>query len=444
MARWSPGKDREFHDELFGAQAYDPFSRSYPGYLTIRRFADHAERHFHGARTVVDLGCGPGEITCELARRRPDVHFAGIDHSEAAIAAARSHAARLTLANVAFEVGDLERYRPSEPVDLILMFDAFHHVLDPTALLARLRPACPRIFLIEPSGTWLGGWDRRTDLDWLPATVRQIRERLEHQFGLTMAEAALGAGPIRRGEAAVTPAHHPDRSEPSGEPTEHRYTLTDFERLFAGSALEVRGTLAGLETYGLTPHAQSPLGDRLGDISYELVVKLEDALYEEGLDLGLKHWAILATPAEGTSGQVRPARRRVPPARSVPEPILPPYGVEYRRYDGPPAVRPGEAFHARLELVNTGWVPWDSRADRPVLLSYHWLNHHGRTVVQDGLRTPLSRVVGPGESVEAVLRAQAPDRAGRFTLAVDLVHEGAAWFSDEGVPPRREAVRVSR
>jgi len=64
--------------------------------------------------------------------------------------------------------------------------------------------------------------------------------------------------------------------------------------------------------------------------------------------------------------------------------------------------------------------------------------------VQDGLRTALSRVVGSGESVEAVLRAQAPDQAGRFTLAIDLVHEGAVWFSDEGAPPRWEAVRVSR
>jgi hypothetical protein len=34
--------DREFHDALFSPQQYDPFTFAYPGYLTIRRFADLA------------------------------------------------------------------------------------------------------------------------------------------------------------------------------------------------------------------------------------------------------------------------------------------------------------------------------------------------------------------------------------------------------------------
>jgi hypothetical protein len=45
----------------FGAQAHDPFSPSYPGYITIQRFADLAAAHLHDATRVLDLGCGPGE-----------------------------------------------------------------------------------------------------------------------------------------------------------------------------------------------------------------------------------------------------------------------------------------------------------------------------------------------------------------------------------------------
>ena len=41
-------------------------------------------------RTLVDLGCGPGEITCELARRHPSVAFTGFDHSPVAIERAGS------------------------------------------------------------------------------------------------------------------------------------------------------------------------------------------------------------------------------------------------------------------------------------------------------------------------------------------------------------------
>ena len=158
--------------------------RPTPAILTIRRFADHAERHFDAVRTVVDLGCGPGEITCELARRRPSVTFLGVDHSDVAIARARTHAARLGLTNVTFESGDIERFTPAGRVDLVVMFDAFHHALDANALVSRLQRSCDRFFLIEPAGTWLGQWDYRTDLDWVSIAIREIRERLEYQFGL--------------------------------------------------------------------------------------------------------------------------------------------------------------------------------------------------------------------------------------------------------------------
>jgi SAM-dependent methyltransferase len=446
-AAWSQASDREFHDRLFGAQDYDPFSRSYPGYLTIRRFADHAERHFDGVRTVVDLGCGPGEITCELARRRPDVAFAGVDHSEAAIARARVNAARLGLTNITFDAGDVERYEPREAIDLVVMFDAFHHVLDPAAFVSRMGARASRFFLIEPAGTWLGRWDRRADLDWIPATIRQMRERLEHQWALGSGLSALGGGSAPKGSGPACVSGPDPLTRAAGaegpEPTEHRYTLTDLERFFAGYALEIRGTMAGLELYGRTPHARSPLGDRFGDVGYELVASLENALHEQGLDLALKHWAILATPSKtpGVFLTTQEDVRRLSPG-PVPEPLLPAYGVTYRTYSGPAEVRAGEAFQARVELENTGWLPWDSRGDKPVLLSYHWLDAGGRSVVRDGRRTPLARVVNLGETVEAVLRVQAPGTPGRFTLAIDLVHEGAAWFSDEGVVPMRQTVRV--
>jgi len=90
LHKWNPAADREFHDALFSAQRFDPFSFAYPGYITIRRFAELTEPHLEGVRHAVDLGCGPGEITCELARRNPRMSFLGVDHSEAAIARART------------------------------------------------------------------------------------------------------------------------------------------------------------------------------------------------------------------------------------------------------------------------------------------------------------------------------------------------------------------
>jgi SAM-dependent methyltransferase len=424
LAAWSAASDRQFHDDMFAPQRHDAFSPSYPGHLTIRRFADLAAERFDGVRSVLDLGCGPGEITCELARRRPDIQFTGLDHSDVGIERARANAQRLGLANVRFHATDLDTFRPDQAVDLVAMFDAFHHVLDPGAFLARIEPFCSRLFLVEPAGRWTGQWDRGHDLDWLPATIFQIADRLEYEFG---------AGPL----SSSAPAPH---TAAAATPTEHRYTLEDFERFFAGYALDVRGTVAGLEQYGARPYHKSALRDRVADAGYALVVAVEEALRQEGLDLAAKHWAIYAVRNGAASN--RPAK--VPRLRPQPPGpgLLPAYGVRFAACTGPQDVGRGERFQLTLRLTNTGWLPWNSADREPVLVSYHWLDSKGRSLAFDGMRTPLAEPVPPEHSVETVLQVEAPTAPGRAILAIDLVHEGVTWFSQQGVVPYRMNVRI--
>jgi len=44
--------------------------------------------------------------------------------------------------------------------------------------------------------------------------------------------------------------------------------------------------------------------------------------------------------------------------------------------------------------------------------------------------------------VTIAFRVRAPERPGRYLLAVDLVEEGVAWFSDAGVAPLTVKVTV--
>jgi len=423
---WSTHADRSFHDAQFTALDRDPFSPSYPGYMTIRRFADHAERCFDGVRSVLDLGCGPGEITCELARRHPHVQFTGIDHSEVGIATAREHAARLRLANATFDVRDVEQFRPSAPVDLVMMFDAFHHLLDPAGLVSRLRPFCSRFFLLEPAGTWSGAWNRTQDLDWLSETIGQIRQRLEYQFGLD-AEANAGPAPVPLAAGAM--------------PTEHRYTISDFERFFDGAALDIRGTVAGLERYGPRPGDRSQLRDRVGTLTYELVVALEQLLFDEALDLAAKHWAISARYGAALPGLTRRAATALPVRPAAPA-LLPPYAAEYGEPAGPAEAGRGESFRVRVRLTNRGWLTWDSTGAAPVFASYHWDDGQGHSLIYDGTRTPFAQPIAPGASTEVDVQVTAPDRAGRATLVIDLVHEGRTWFSEQGVTPLRREMHI--
>jgi len=426
LRNWSSASDREFHDQLFHRLPYDPFSSAYPGHLTIRRFADHLEARLDGVRSVVDLGCGPGEITCEIARRRPEISFAGIDHSPVAIARAEENAARLGLQNISFRTGDVEAYRPEAPVDLVAMFDAFHHVLNPQGLIDRVSPHCPRMLLIEPAGTWTGQWNRQVDLDWLPLTVSQIRERLEYQFGLSEKDPA---------EAT----HHTEVTETAtAQPTENRYALADFERFFAGCALDVRGTIAGLQDYGPDPGRNGALKDRFGHITYDLVVAIEDALRDSQLDLAAKHWVIFADRTKPPGArQVAPVLPQRAPMRG----LLPPYGATYEVARVPANIKARAAFDVDVRLKNTGWMAWNADSPEPVCLSYHWRDKAGQTLVRDGLRTVIPRIE-PGEEALVVLRVEAPERAGRVALSIDLVHEGVTWFADQGVTAFDVMVRI--
>jgi SAM-dependent methyltransferase len=419
---WSTTRDREFHDALFAGQTYDPFSASYPGYLTIRRFADLAAAHIGESDEVLDLGCGPGEVTCELARRRPDSRFLGVDHSAEALARGEQLAGRLGLTNIRFERHDLERYEPSGRVALVTMFDAFHHLLDPAGFVRRIGRLCDRFFLIEPAGNWMGQWQKTLDVDWLSEALFVIRDRLEYQFDLA---------PV--GLARSTPAL------PAGEPTEHRYSIEDFSRWFDGYGVDICGTVAGLESYGATPYESSTLRDDIGQCIYHLVVDLEASLRRSDLDLSAKHWAIYAE-----RGRSFPPRR-VPHLSKhvVRQPLVGPYDAEYDAFAGPTDIKAGTVIDTTVQVTNRSWRVWDSGVQKnAVLLSYHWFDAQGGLAVDDGLRSPLPRPVAPGDSVVVALRIQSPPDPGRYMLAIDLVHEDVTWFSRAGVPALRIPVRV--
>lgn len=84
-------------------------------------------------RTVVDLGCGPGNLTALLADRWPDASVIGLDSSPEMIATARRADPR-----IAFDVADLREWRPAEPVDVLVSNATLQWVPGHLDLLAHL------------------------------------------------------------------------------------------------------------------------------------------------------------------------------------------------------------------------------------------------------------------------------------------------------------------
>jgi trans-aconitate 2-methyltransferase len=84
-------------------------------------------------RTVVDIGCGPGNSTELLAARYPDAGITGFDTSPEMLAAARQRVPRAT-----FVAADVATWMPRLPVDLMFANAVFQWVPDHVAVLARL------------------------------------------------------------------------------------------------------------------------------------------------------------------------------------------------------------------------------------------------------------------------------------------------------------------
>jgi len=70
----------------------------------------------------------------------------------------------------------------------------------------------------------------------------------------------------------------------------------------------------------------------------------------------------------------------------------------------------------------------------PISVSYHWLTPQGSAVIYDGIHTSVPTPVAPGDSTTVLVRVAGPPRAGDFTLSLDLVQEGFAWYSWAGRP----------
>ncbi len=121
---------------------------------------------------------------------------------------------------------------------------------------------------------------------------------------------------------------------------------------------------------------------------------------------------------------------------------MPAYGVRVLSCDGPSTARVGDHMRLALRLVNTGWLPWSIAPPQPVMVSYHWLDAHDQMLVFEGRRTPLVATAIQHEEIAVTLDVDAPASAGRYVLAIDLVHEGVTWFSEQGVPPHRVTIRI--
>jgi SAM-dependent methyltransferase len=139
VARWIHGRAEGFGEPESRTYAHffaPIFGRLYRG-VAQEVVAELAARGLSRRATILDLGCGPGDLALELTHRLRDARVVGLDLSPSMLQLASRHAT--TDGRLSFIVGKAENLPFSdESVDLVVSTLSLHHWSEPAAAFAEI------------------------------------------------------------------------------------------------------------------------------------------------------------------------------------------------------------------------------------------------------------------------------------------------------------------
>jgi SAM-dependent methyltransferase len=117
----------------------------------------------HGM-SLLDVGCGPGTITIDLAARVFPGRVLAVELTEAALDLARAEARTRDVSNIDFVVADVHRLDlPADQFDVVHAHQLLQHVADPVQALREMRRVC------RPGGIVAARDSDYTAFTWFPA-----------------------------------------------------------------------------------------------------------------------------------------------------------------------------------------------------------------------------------------------------------------------------------
>ncbi|QEO15931.1 methyltransferase domain-containing protein [Agromyces intestinalis] len=107
---------------------------------TVDNSAAYLVPHLFDGASVLDVGCGPGTITVDLARRLPAGRVLGIDASAEVVAQASGLAQSSGIVNAEFRTGDAYALDlPDDSVDIVHAHQVLQHLSRPVDALREWR-----------------------------------------------------------------------------------------------------------------------------------------------------------------------------------------------------------------------------------------------------------------------------------------------------------------
>jgi len=124
-----------------------------------------ARLDLEGIETVMDAGCGSGEVTAHLLERLPEGRVVAVDGSPSMIAKAREN---LGEDRVTYLVADLARLELDEPVDQVFSNATFHWISDHEKLFRGLHRAT------KPGGMLVAQFGGRGNVAEIISALEQV------------------------------------------------------------------------------------------------------------------------------------------------------------------------------------------------------------------------------------------------------------------------------
>jgi hypothetical protein len=266
--------------------------------------------------------------------------------------------------------------------------------------------AFPRRWLYGTTATWLG------ELPWWPDfQVRLVRN----------GPALAVRGGLHGGVVAVQPGRHVDA------PLYHLDFLVKSEAERRAKARAYEEQRPGGTAYG-----GGPLNDTLYVPEDRKPEDLCDvpAADREWIEHALAGRRAPPTPwPDGRDLMTAPANDidALAPVASLPAGA---HAANVELYERDRHMSPGERRPVYVRVRNLGnaaW-PWGWEQEPAIRVSYHWRAIDGTVLTFEGLRTPLTARIAPGDEQIVPVWVDAPMEPGRYLLEFDLVHEHVQWF----------------
>lgn len=162
---------------------------------TAENSATHLLPHLRPGYDLLDVGCGPGTITTDLARRVAPGRTVALDRVAAVVAQAQQHAATAGI-DVAFRVGDVYRLPFADAsFDVVHAHQVLQHLTDPVAAMREMRR------VLRPSGVLAARDSDYACFSWAPAEPLLDRWLELYRQVARRNDAEPDAGPFLKGWA---------------------------------------------------------------------------------------------------------------------------------------------------------------------------------------------------------------------------------------------------